>query len=299
MGDTFCPRFILDRKQQPAFPIELLETIYDEASLQGSLCNQHSSGLVVLKEYSIEHMKSGKPIFYTSADSVFQIAAHEETFGSDALYLLCTTVFRHTAPLNIARVIARPFIGNTASDFKRTDGRRDYSIKPPESTLLDRLKAAGRDVCAIGKVADIFAHQGVTDVIKAHGNNALFNASLKALGYVRDGGLIFTNFVDFDQLYGHRRDVAGYAAALEKLDGQLEIFINQMRADDVLIITADHGCDPTWPGTEHTRERVPVLVFGRQVKTGSIGIRDSFADVGESIAALLDIEAGQHGVSFL
>ena len=286
-------------KQQPAFPDSLLQAIYKAAGIGGSLCNQHSSGLVVIDEFGAEHQQTGYPIFYTSADSVFQIAAHQEHFGLERLYSLCEIVFQQLQPFNIARVIARPFIGDAQNGYERTADRRDFAVEPPEGTLLDHLKQAGREVRAIGKVDDIFAHRGTTEVIKAHGNEALFDASFRALDEVSDGALVFTNFVDFDQLYGHRRDVAGYANALENFDKRLATFLDQMREDDLLIVTADHGCDPTWRGTEHTRERVPVLAYSKTLSSKGCGIRSSFCDVGKTIAAWLHVDADIEGVSLL
>ena len=200
---------------------------------------------------------------------------------------------------NIGRVIARPFVGTTPKDFVRTGNRRDYSVLPPEPTLLDRLKEAGRTVHAVGKIADIFAHQGIGRTIKANGNMDLFEATLKAMDEAEDGDLVFTNFVDFDMLYGHRRDVPGYAAALEAFDQRLPDLDRKLKPGDIVILTADHGCDPTWRGTDHTRERVPILVFGPGIRTRSIGVLPSFADIGETVAKHLGLEPGLHGRSFL
>ncbi|MEP1442469.1 MAG: phosphopentomutase [Hyphomicrobiales bacterium] len=286
-------------KNVPAFPEQLLQAIYKAFGIEGSLCNQHSSGLVVLDEFGEKHQQTGKPIFYTSADSVFQIAAHEKHFGLERLYALCETVFELLKPFNIGRVIARPFVGDAAGGYERTAGRRDYSVAPPQDTLLDYVKRAGCDVRAIGKIDDIFAHRGPTEVIKAHGNEALFDASFSALEDAADGALVFTNFIDFDQLYGHRRDVVGYANALECFDERLGGFLGRMRDDDLLIVTADHGCDPTWHGTEHTRERVPVLAYSKMVPSKDCGIRSSFCDVAKTIAHWLEIEAGPQGRSLL
>lgn len=283
----------------PAFPDPLLQAIYKAAGIEGSLCNQHSSGLAVIEEFGVAHQQTGHPIFYTSADSVFQIAAHQEDFGLERLYSLCKIVFQLLQPFNIARVIARPFIGDAERGYERTAGRRDYAVEPPEDTLLDYLKQAGREVRAIGKIDDIFAHRGTTKVIKAHGNEALFDASFMALDEAVDGALVFTNFIDFDQLYGHRRDVVGYANALESFDKRLATFLAQMRDEDLLIITADHGCDPTWHGTEHTRERVPVLVYSEALQAKDCGIRSSFCDVAQTIADWLNVKAGTKGTSLL
>ncbi|WP_420960398.1 phosphopentomutase [Brucella sp. IR073] len=281
----------------PAFPADFLAEIARRTGIPGTLANCHASGTEVIERFGEEHVATGKPIFYTSTDSVLQIAAHETYFGLERLYDLCAVARALVDPMNIGRVIARPFTGDTAATFQRTGNRRDYSVPPPEPTVLDRLAEAGRKVIGVGKIGDIFAHQGVTDVRNANGNMALFDATLQAMTDARDGDLVFTNFVDFDMLYGHRRDVPGYAAALEAFDRRLPEAYALMRAGDLLILTADHGCDPTWTGTDHTRERVPVLVHGSGA--GEIGILPTFADIGETVAAHLGIPAGKHGTSFL
>lgn len=283
----------------PTFPDTLIAEAVRRAGLPGILGNKHASGTEVIEEYGEEHIRSGKPIFYTSTDSVIQIAAHEQHFGLDQLYDLCVLVRELVDPLNIGRVIARPFVGETTQTFERTGNRRDYSVPPPEPTLLDRLTAAGRTVIAIGKIGDIYAHKGVSQVRKANGNMALFDETLIAMDDAQDGDLVFTNFVDFDMLYGHRRDVPGYAAALEAFDRRLPEAMAKLRPGDLLILTADHGCDPTFRGTDHTRERVPVLCFGPDLPHGSVGIRTTFADIGETVAAHLAIAPGPHGKSFL
>jgi phosphopentomutase len=215
------------------------------------------------------------------------------------LIALCETVRKLLDPLNIGRVIARPFIGETVATFERTGNRRDFSVLPPEPTLLDRLVEAGRKVHAIGKIGDIYAHQGISRVIKANGNSALMDATLQAIDEAENGDLVFTNFVDFDMLYGHRRDVAGYAAALEAFDARIPEIHRKMAPGDIALLTADHGCDPTWRGTDHTRERVPIMAFGPGIRSRDVGIRSSYADIGESIAHHLGIEAGSHGRSFI
>lgn len=283
----------------PAFPQELTDAIIAEAGLPGILGNCHASGTKIIAELGEEHIKTGKPICYTSADSVFQIAAHETHFGLDKLYELCQMVFRHTAPMRVGRVIARPFVGETPADFKRTGNRRDFAIAPPEPTLLDRAKDAGRDVYAIGKISDIYAGHGVTHKIKVSGNMLMFDRLLEALDMAGDGALIFPNFVDFDQDFGHRRDVPGYAAALEAFDRRLPELIAKMRHDDLLILTADHGNDPTWKGNDHTREQVPVLCYSKSLGAGSGGLRKTFCDIGESAAHWLGLAPGKHGISFL
>ncbi|PYG61953.1 MULTISPECIES: phosphopentomutase [Rhizobium/Agrobacterium group] len=282
-----------------AFSPELVEAICKEADIPGILGNCHASGTEIIAQFGEEHIRSGKPICYTSSDSVFQIAAHETHFGLQRLISLCETVRKLLDPLNIGRVIARPFIGETVATFERTGNRRDFSVLPPEPTLLDRLVEAGRKVHAIGKIGDIYAHQGVSRVIKANGNAALMDATLHAIDEAENGDMVFTNFVDFDMLYGHRRDVAGYAAALEAFDARIPEIHRRMKPGDIAILTADHGCDPTWRGTDHTRERVPIMAFGPGIRSRDVGIRSSYADIGESIAHHLGIEAGSHGRSFI
>jgi len=286
----------------PAFPDEIIQPLLAEFDLPGVLGNKHASGTEIIKELGDEHVASGKPIVYTSIDSVFQIAAHEDTFGVARLYELCEFMRELLNPYNLGRVIARPFAGSAADDYRRTDNRRDYSVPPPQPTLLDRLAENNRQLISIGKIADIFAHRGTGDVIKAGNNDAIFEATLKSMDELADGGMVFSNFVDFDSLYGHRRNVGGYAKALEEFDARLPELTTKLKADDRLLITADHGCDPTWPGSDHTREAVPVLVIGGVSESSAedlcIGRRDSFADIGQSVAGFLKIEALQHGTSW-
>ena len=282
-----------------AFSPELVEAVCEQGNVPGILGNCHASGTDVIAQFGQEHIRTGKPICYTSSDSVFQIAAHETHFGLQRLIALCETVRTILDPLNIGRVIARPFTGETPANFERTGNRRDFSVPPPERTLLDRLVAADRRVHAIGKIGDIYAHQGVSHVIKANGNAALMDATLDTMEKAESGDLVFTNFVDFDMLYGHRRDVAGYAAALEAFDARLPEIHRKMHPNDIVILTADHGCDPTWRGTDHTRERVPIMAFGPGIRSRDIGIRSTYADIGESVAAHLGIPAGRHGRSFM
>lgn len=283
----------------PAFPAELTERLVAEGGLAGILGNCHASGTEIIARLGEEHIRTGKPICYTSADSVFQIAAHETHFGLERLYHLCETARRLVDDYTIGRVIARPFVGEDAATFQRTHNRRDYAVPPPEPTLLDRVQAGGGRVLAVGKIGDIFAHQGVSEVRKAAGNMALFDTTLAAMEDARQGDLVFTNFVDFDTAFGHRRDVAGYAAALEAFDRRLPEALSRLKPGDMLMLTADHGCDPTWKGTDHTRERVPILGAGPGLSPGSVGLRESYADIGETVAAHLGLPAGRHGVSFL
>ncbi|MBV9458925.1 MAG: phosphopentomutase, partial [Bradyrhizobium sp.] len=234
---------------------------------------------------------------YTSADSVFQIAAHEESFGLEHLYEICAVARRLVDPFNIGRVIARPFTGTPTQGFKRTGNRRDYAVPPPEDTILDAAEQAGRDIVSIGKIADIFSHRATGVNKKAADNDGLFDRTMEGWGQLRDGGLLFANFVDFDTVFGHRRDIIGYAAALEAFDRRLPELLARLQSDDFLVITADHGCDPTWPGTDHTREQVPVLVAcGREMP--EIGRRSSFADIGASVARHLELPPLVHGTPF-
>jgi len=281
------------------FPPELLEKLIERAQLPGVLGNCHSSGTTIIAELGDEHVQSGKPIVYTSADSVFQVAAHEEAFGLQRLYDLCDIARELVDDYNIGRVIARPFDGDGPENYARTSNRRDLTTPPHAPTVLDKLVDAGGDVISIGKISDIYAHQGVTKKVKASGNAALFDATLDALKEAPERSIVFTNFVDFDMLYGHRRDVAGYAAALEYFDGRLPELLDLMQDDDLLILTADHGCDPSWEGTDHTREHIPVLAYGGGVSPGSLGKRETFADIGQSLATYFGLPPMDYGTSFL
>jgi phosphopentomutase len=283
----------------PAFPPGLVEAIASEAGIPGVLGGRHASGTEILAELAEESVRSGKPIFYTSADSVLQIAAHEEAFGLERLLDLCAIARRHVDPLNIGRVIARPFTGSASSRFTRTANRRDYAIPPPGETILDALAGAGRAIVTVGKIGDIFAHRSTGEILKGSSNEELVDRTLEAMPPLPDGGLLFANYVDFDTLHGHRRDAAGYAAALEAFDRRIPELDAGMRPGDVMILTADHGCDPTWPGTDHTREHVPVLAFGPGVSAGAIGRRETFADIGASVMRHLGVPWAGPGRPFL
>jgi phosphopentomutase len=284
-------------EQPNCFPKKLIDDFIKQTGIPGVLGEKHASGTTILDELGEEHIRTGKPIVYTSADSVFQIAAHEESFGLQRLYEICEIARNLVDEYQIGRVIARPFMGKQGT-FKRTANRKDYATLPPEKTLLDYLNEAGREVISIGKIADIYAHQGVTQEIKADGNMALFDATLAAMKTAPEGSLVFTNFVDFDSSYGHRRDVAGYAHALEAFDARLPELAAMLCPDDIVLIAADHGCDPTFPGSDHTREHIPVLAYGPNLHGRFIGRRDSFADIGQSLAEYLEIKPLTHGVSF-
>ncbi|MDP3548596.1 MAG: phosphopentomutase [Phreatobacter sp.] len=273
----------------PCFPASLTDALVREAGLQGILGNRHASGTEIIADLGEEHMRTGKPILYTSADSVLQIAAHEEAFGLERLYGLCCIARRLCDPLDIGRVIARPFTGVSAGDFVRTGNRRDYAVPPPAPTLLKVAEDAGRGVVTVGKIGDIFAHVGTGEVLKASGNAALQARALEGLATLPDGGLLMANFIDFDSLHGHRRDPEGYGRALMAFDAWLPALEAALRPGDLAVITADHGCDPTFRGTDHTREHVPVLAFGPGLPTGDIGRRETFADIAATAACHLGL----------
>ncbi len=273
----------------PCFPTDLTDRLIAEFELPGILGNKHASGTEIIAELGEAHLRTGQPICYTSADSVFQVAAHEQRFGLDRLYRLCARAKELLEPLSVVRVIARPFLGEDRASFRRTAKRRDYTTPPPGETLLDRLVARGGTVWSVGKIADIFAGRGITEALKADDNQGLFDRTLEAMNRAPDRSLIFANFVDFDMLYGHRRDVLGYAAALEAFDRRIPELESRLVPGDLVLATADHGCDPTWPGTDHTREHVPVLFTGATPKPGSLGRRRSFADMGQTLAGHLGL----------
>ena len=283
----------------PSFPQTLIEEICRRGNLSGILGNKAASGTVIIQELGEEHIKSGLPIFYTSADSNIQIAAHEEHFGLDRLYTLCEIAYELVKPYNIGRSIARPFIGEKAGSFTRTARRRDFTAEPFGETLLDRLKAAGKNVIAIGAINDIYAHRGITKGIHGSGLQELWDLTLAEIKTAPEDSLIFTNFEDFDMLWGHRRDINGYAQGLEYFDSRLAEIEAVLRPDDIVFITADHGNDPSYNGTDHTREQVPVLMFGLNVKPENIGQRDTYADLGQTIAAYFNLTPFDYGKSFL
>ncbi|MET7247811.1 phosphopentomutase [Methylobacterium sp. EM32] len=273
---------------RPAFPAELTTALIEEGGLPGILGDCHASGTAIIEELGAEHIRTGRPICYTSVDSVFQIAAHEEAFGLDRLYALCAIARRLCDPYRIGRVIARPFTGDAASGFARTANRRDYAVPPPADTLLDRLTAAGRPVVSVGKIGDIFAHSATGREIKPGGNDACLTAALAALAGLPDGGLVFANLVEFDTEYGHRRDVPGYAAALERFDARVPEIRAALRPGDLCLVTADHGNDPTWSGTDHTREQVPVIAFGPGIAPSPLG-QLGFPEIGRMVARHLGV----------
>lgn len=280
------------------FPQELVNAIITEGGLPGVLGEKLASGTEIIKELGEEHMRTGKPIIYSSADSVLQIACHEETFGLERLYTLCKLCFELVKPYKIARVIARPFVGKKADDFVRVAAHRhDYAVPAHEDTLLDRLAAAGGNVYAVGKIADIFAHRGITKHYPAAGLEGIFAATLQAVKDAPDQTLVFANFVDFDSSFGHRRDVLGYGEGLEYYDGRLPELLALLQPEDILLVTADHGCDPTWKGTDHTREKIPVLFYGQNVEPQQIRPFKTFSDIGQTLARYLGLAPLQHGTA--
>jgi phosphopentomutase len=281
--------------QTPAFDDELVALVCRLAGTDGILGNCHASGVPIIEAHCAEHLRTGWPICYTSADSVFQIAAHEGAFGLDRLIKLCADLAPHLHARRVGRVIARPFVGE-AGAFTRTPNRRDFAIAPPAPTLLDWVQGAGHKTHAIGKIGDIFSMRGIDHLHKGKSDADLFDKLDLLAETAEDGALVFANFVEFDSLYGHPRDLAGYARALEWFDSRVGAFLPRLRAGDVAIFTADHGNDPTWRGTEHTRERVPVLCAGAGM--GEIG-QCGFVDVAASIAAHLGVTAQGTGRSFL
>ena len=276
------------------FPASLLKDLMEQGQIEGTLANKHASGTQVIEEFGEEHIASGFPICYTSADSVFQIAAHEEHFGLERLYELCRVAKKLVDPLEITRVIARPFIGNSKDGFERTANRKDLTTPPNDLTLLDHIQDANGQVVSVGKISDIFSNQGVSYTVKAKNNMGLVDQLLSEMTKLKNG-LIFVNLVDFDTKFGHRRDVAGYALALEQFDKRIPEIESGLNDDDLVLITADHGCDPTWPGNDHTREHVPVIFYGKSIKNNNLGKRESFADMGQTIASHLGIKALNNG----
>ncbi|MDQ2064786.1 phosphopentomutase [Xinfangfangia sp. CPCC 101601] len=281
--------------QIPAFPKDLVAEVCRLAGTDGILGNCHASGVPIIEAHCAEHLRSGWPICYTSADSVFQIAAHEEAFGLERLLKLCADLAPLLHARKVGRVIARPFIGEPGN-FKRTANRRDFAIAPPAPTLLDWVTEAGHETHAIGKIGDIFSMQGIGRLWKGKSDLDLFEHLIRLGGDAEPGSLTFANFVEFDSLYGHPRDVAGYARALEAFDARVPAFLARLGPGDLAIFTADHGNDPTWTGTDHTRERVPIVGWGYGAKP--IGLR-GFVDVAASVAAHLGVSGQGPGRSFL
>ena len=282
------------------FPEELLEEFKEAIGVDKILCNEVGSGTEILKRYGEEHLKTGYPIIYTSADSVFQIEAHEEKIPIEKLYEWCKVARKigDKPEYNIGTIIARPFIGNSSDNFERTYNRKDFESESFGRTILDIIKEAGKNVIAIGKIEDLFAGRSITEVLRTKGNLDGIEKTIEKIKEENEG-LIFTNLVDTDMLFGHRNNIEGYAKALEEFDSKIPEIIENMREIDVLFITGDHGNDPSTPSTDHSREMVPILVYGKNLNNKkNIGTRESFADIGETILDLLDLEKLGTGKSF-
>lgn len=279
------------------FPPEIIDE-FERKIGRKILWNKPASGTKIIQKFGKEHIKTGKPIVYTSADSVFQIAAHEKVIPVEELYEMCKIAREIlTGKHAVARVIARPFVGDDGN-FTRTYNRADFSLKPPKETLLDKIVESGKEVIGVGKIKDIFTGQGITKSYHTSGNMDGVDKTLLAIDELKEG-LIFTNLIDFDMLYGHRNNPEGYARALEEFDARVPEIIEKLDDDAVLIITADHGCDPTTPSTDHSREYVPVIVYGEKIKKGvNLEILSSFADIGQTIADFLGCGKLENGKSF-
>lgn len=293
---------IVSEKPLPTFPNGFPQATLDEfakrCGVPGVLCNKPYSGTEVIKDYGEEHLRTKCPIVYTSADSVYQIACHEELYPPQELYRFCRIAREMLqGELGVGRVIARPFIGDAEHGFTRTTNRHDFSLEPYGETMLDAMKAQGRDVVAVGKITDIFAGRGVTETILSHGNTEGMKITLEQLDHDFDG-LCFTNLVDFDMLYGHRQDIDGYAKAYAEFDAWLPTFVEGMREDDILFITADHGCDPGDESTDHTREHIPLLAIGKRIRPVNLGTRRSFADIAATVCEYLGVDYDCPGESF-
>jgi phosphopentomutase len=282
----------------PSFPPELTDKLQQLTGLAGFLGNSHASGTEIINRFGDEHVATGKIIVYTSGDSVMQIAAHEQHFGLERLYAVCEAAFELVKPYNIGRVIARPFLGENGN-YRRTANRHDYAVPPPGPTLLDHVKNEGGEVIGLGKISDIFAAQGISRVVKGADNMALFEALLKVADEAGDKSLTFVNFVDFDQAFGHRRDIAGYSNALHELDARLPEFIARLKPGDLAVITADHGCDPSWRGSDHTREHIPMLFFGPGLAPRALPVSETFSDIGATLAKHLGVKPLSHGTPLL
>ncbi len=276
----------------PVFPEKQMQTLIKKAKLSGVLGNKHASGEEIIKEFGEEHLNSGCPIVYTSADSVLQIAAHEHVFALDQLYKTCEIAAGVFDELRVQRIIARPFLGEKKDEFFRTKNRKDFISPPPIDTLCDKVIKSGNKCFGIGKIADIFGHRGISETVSGMSDDKLFDEMLKIIKKANPGDLIFANFVEFDTLYGHRRDLPGYARALENFDKQLTKLFSILNEDDFLVITADHGNDPSFVGTDHTREQVPVLIRNQKLINKCYGLIN-FSDIGSLIENFLRLETNK------
>lgn len=283
-----------------AFPQEMIKEFIEKTGIKGILCNEVGSGTEILKRFGEEHIKTGYPIIYTSADSVFQIAAHEDVIPVKELYKMCKIAreMLDKPEYNVGTVIARPFIGTTSENFTRTYNRKDFESNTFGRTMLDVISENGRDVISIGKIEDLFSMRGITANYHTEGNKDGIEKTIQEIKK-ESRGLIFTNLVDTDMLYGHRNDVEGYSKALEYFDSKLPEIMKNMKETDILIITADHGNDPTTPSTDHSREYIPMLIYGKEIKEDvNIGIRDTYADISATVLDILELEKLENGKSF-
>ncbi|CAL4325264.1 phosphopentomutase [Buchnera aphidicola] len=290
------------KKKINSIPVNLIKKIITDSNISGVIGNCHASGTDILEIYGEEHIRTKKPILYTSADSVLQVACHEKFFGLEKLHKLCLIIRKilNKKKYNVARVIARPFIGEKKGCFFRTNNRKDFSIKPIDDTVMVKLiKEKFGKVVSIGKISDIFSNVGITSSIKANGLIDLFDATIKEIKYAKNNTIVFVNFIDFDSLWGHRRDVVGYAKGLELFDQNLPRILQKITDKDLLIITADHGCDPTWKGSDHTRENVPVLLYRKNQKSNFLGHRKTFSDISQTIADFFSLSKMVYGKSML
>ena len=276
----------------PVFPEKQMKTLIQKAQLSGVLGNKHASGEEIIKEFGEEHLNSGCPVVYTSADSVLQIAAHEHVFSLDQLYKTCEIAAEIFGELRVQRIIARPFLGKSKDEFFRTKNRKDFILPPPIDTLCDKVIKSGKKCFGVGKIADIFGQRGISESVSGMSDNKLFDEMLKIIKKANPGDLIFANFVEFDTLYGHRRDLPGYARALENFDKQLPKLFSILNKDDFLVITADHGNDPSFAGTDHTREQVPVLIKNQKLINKCYGLIN-FSDIGSLIENFLSLETSK------
>ncbi|WP_439256624.1 phosphopentomutase [Lonepinella sp. BR2271] len=285
---------------EQSFPEDLLERIVQKAGLAGYLGNCHGTSATILDTFGEEHIKTGYPIFYTSEESVFQIACHEQHYGLEKLYELCQIVREELALDNIGRVIARPFVGEKTGEFQRTTNRRDFTVEPPTKTLLQKLIDEKQGiVVAVGNVADIYAHTGISKKIKATGLEELFDKTLQEMRSAGENTLVFANFVNFDATVGYHRDVTDYAIGLEYFDRRLPELLELVNNEDLLILTTDHGCDPTWQESIHTREHIPVLLYGSSIPKAFLGQRETFADIAQTVAQYFDLSPMDYGKSIL
>ena len=283
-----------------AFPEDLIEKFKKATGIKGILCNRKGSGTDFLKEYGEEHIKTGYPIIYTSADSVFQIAAHEDVIPVERLYEICQKAREivDDPQYNLGTVIARPFVGTNSENFARTYNRKDFEYQRFGKTMLDVIKENGQDVISIGKIQDLFAMRGITKATHTQGNKDGIEKTIQEIKE-NSKGLIFTNLVDFDMVYGHRNNVEGYAKALEEFDSYLPEIMANLKQDDILIITADHGCDPSTPSTDHSREYIPVLVYGKRLKQNvNLGVCSTYADISATVLDMLNLPKLKYGKSF-